>query len=109
MTVLAGLAPALRATRVPPLAAMREGVELPSGATTQTRPRGRPRSLLAVALIVTALAIAGGGGFLQIAIPALVSAALAVRAALRAGRPPRHRLVKGLASALGRARSPGGA
>jgi putative ABC transport system permease protein len=30
VTVLAGLPPALRATRVPPLAAMREGVEIPS-------------------------------------------------------------------------------
>jgi putative ABC transport system permease protein len=29
VTVLAGLPPALRATRVPPLAAMREGVEIP--------------------------------------------------------------------------------
>ncbi len=29
VTVLAGLAPAIRATRVPPLAAMREGVEIP--------------------------------------------------------------------------------
>ena len=29
VTVLAGLLPALRATRVPPLAAMREGVEIP--------------------------------------------------------------------------------
>ena len=29
VTVLAGLAPAVRATRVPPLAAMREGVEIP--------------------------------------------------------------------------------
>ncbi len=29
VTVIAGLAPALRATRVPPLAAMREGVEIP--------------------------------------------------------------------------------
>ena len=29
VTVLAGLPPALRATRVPPIAAMREGVEIP--------------------------------------------------------------------------------
>ena len=29
VTVLAGLPPALRATRVPPLAAMREGVQIP--------------------------------------------------------------------------------
>src|SRR6202011_4581141 len=34
VTVLAGLPPALRATRVPPLAAMREGVEIPIQALT---------------------------------------------------------------------------
>ena len=33
VTVLAGLPPALRATRVPPLAAMREGVEIPPRAS----------------------------------------------------------------------------
>ncbi len=99
VTVLAGLAPALRATRVPPLAAMREGVELPSGARSR-RARIVTALLLALALILTVSAIAGGGGFLRIAIPALVSAALAVRL-VRAGRPARHRLVRGLASVLG--------
>ena len=44
VTVLAGLAPALRATRVPPLAAMREGVELPSGATRRRARRAHSAS-----------------------------------------------------------------
>ena len=37
VTVLAGLAPALRATRVPPIAAMREGVEIPPRVGAATR------------------------------------------------------------------------
>ncbi len=99
VTVLAGLAPALRATRVPPLAAMREGVELPSGARS-TRARVVTALLLAVTLILTVSAIAGSGGFLQVAIPAVLSVVLAARL-VRAGRPARHRIVRGLAGALG--------
>ena len=49
VTVLAGLAPAMRATRVPPLAAMREGVEIP------------PRPLPTRAPLIAALPIARRG------------------------------------------------
>ena len=38
VTVLAGLAPALRATRVPPIAAVREGAELPRSALSRFAP-----------------------------------------------------------------------
>ena len=52
VTVLAGLAPALRATRVPPLAAMREGVEIPP---RQAITRGRHAVPVLLALIVVRL------------------------------------------------------
>ena len=49
VTVLAGLAPAMRATRVPPLAAMREGVEIPR------RRRSRGGGVLVPLLLVVAI------------------------------------------------------
>ncbi|MGH2880720.1 MAG: ABC transporter permease, partial [Solirubrobacteraceae bacterium] len=51
VTLLAALAPAMRATRVPPIAALREGVELPR----RRRLRWRPRVLPAMARLVGAL------------------------------------------------------
>jgi putative ABC transport system permease protein len=52
VTVLAGLAPALRATRVPPIAAVREGAELPRSRFAAVTPyAGGATILLAVALL----------------------------------------------------------
>ncbi len=51
VTVLAGLPPALRATRVPPLAAMREGVEIPRRKPITHGALRRRRSSLAVVLV----------------------------------------------------------
>jgi len=56
VTVVASLAPALRATRVPPMAAMREGVGLP-------RRSGRVRIALAALLVVAGLVALGAGLF----------------------------------------------
>ncbi len=50
VTLVASLAPALRATRVPPIAALREGVVLPGSRLARLRP--------AVALLVCAAAVA---------------------------------------------------
>ena len=57
VTVLAGLGPALRATRVSPVTAMREGAEVPPGRI------GRHATKVAVAVGALALAILGLGMF----------------------------------------------
>ena len=99
VTVLAGLAPALRATRVPPLAAMREGIELPAGGSS-VRARLATAALLAVAVVALVATLANGGGFLVTAILVVCAGALAMRL-IRAGRPPKHRIVRALARAVG--------
>jgi putative ABC transport system permease protein len=50
VTLVAGLFPALRATRVPPIAAVREGAELPKGRLSRFTPY--------IAIVVIALAVA---------------------------------------------------
>jgi len=71
VTLAAGLAPALRATRVPPVAALREGVELEGGRLSRF---GLPATFVALAagggLIVGGLA--GGGGALLLGLGALL-------------------------------------
>jgi putative ABC transport system permease protein len=102
VTVLAGFFPALRATRVPPIAAMREGVQIPP------RPLPTRRALMLrfalYLVIVVGLRIVVGGG-----IALLVLVVLAVRggrlwARLRrpGERPPRrYRVVPALAGTIG--------
>jgi putative ABC transport system permease protein len=99
VTLLAGLAPALRATRVPPLAAMREGVEIPRRVLT-------PRQLIVrSAIVIVALlalrAVVGGGAVIVLIVLVLLRVArLAVR--LRRGdRPAPHRITRWLAGAIG--------
>src|ERR1035437_8034258 len=100
VTVLAGLAPAVRATRVPPLAAMREGVEIPS-------PRlGRggvfARGLLAA---VIALGVGGLAGSSTVYVILAVVVAVYVAGLLlrlrRGGAPPPYRLTRGMAKGIG--------
>jgi putative ABC transport system permease protein len=103
VTVLAGLAPALRATRVPPLAAMREGVQIP--------PRPLPtRRTLVVRFVIGLLAILAlgplTGAHLVLPVLLVLWCARAVRlwVRLRRGgeRPARHyRVVPALAGAIG--------
>jgi putative ABC transport system permease protein len=103
VTVLAGLFPALRATRVPPIAAMREGVQIPP------RPLPTRRTLVVrfvVGLVVIFALGALSGGH-------VVFPVLAIAWCLRAGRlwarlrregerPPRHyRVVPALAGGIG--------
>src|ERR1700691_2357339 len=103
VTVLAGLAPALRATRVAPIAAMREGVQIPP------RPLPRRRTLIVrfVIGLVVILALAAFTGE-HVVLPVLLVAwclrAGRLWARLRRGgeRPPRHyRVVPALAGAIG--------
>jgi putative ABC transport system permease protein len=102
VTVLAGLHPALRATRVPPIAAMREGVAIP--------PRPLPTRRMLIArfviglVVVLALGALLGHGIGLLLVVVWVARAVRLRVRLRRGgeRPPRHyRVVPALASAIG--------
>jgi putative ABC transport system permease protein len=103
VTVLAGFFPALRATRVPPIAAMREGVQIPP------RPLPTRRTLIVrfvIGLVVIfALGALSGG---HVVLPALLiawclrAARLWARLRREGERPPRHyRVVPALAGAIG--------
>jgi putative ABC transport system permease protein len=102
VTVLAGLAPALRATRVPPLAAMREGVGIPP------RPLPTRRALIArfVAYLVfvgaISIFVSGAVGIFFFVVFAIRGARLVARLRRGGERPPRHyRIVPALARAIG--------
>jgi putative ABC transport system permease protein len=99
VTVLAGLAPALRATRVPPLAAMREGVQIPP------RPLPSRRALIvrfAVVLVVVVAISAASKGVGVVLLIAVVIRGLRLRYRLRHHDQQRkYRIVPALAGALG--------
>ena len=100
VTVLAGLNPALRATRVPPLAAMREGAAVEPRQYTGVGVLAR--CLIAGVLVVALGALAGSPvvfAILFVALAAYVTVLL-VRL-MRGGATPRHRFVAGLARAIG--------
>jgi putative ABC transport system permease protein len=102
VTLLAGLPPALRATRVTPMAAMREGVGIPP------RPLPTRRQLLvrfAIGLVVV-LAVGrltgGGVGVVLLVLWVLRAVRLWVRLRREGERPARHyRIVPALANAIG--------
>jgi putative ABC transport system permease protein len=102
VTVLAGLPPALRATRVPPIAAMREGVQIP--------PRPLPTRKALVIRFVAGLAIfavlvavgAAGVGVVFAVVWGLRGIRLAVRLRRGEERPRRrYRVVPALGHAIG--------
>jgi putative ABC transport system permease protein len=101
VTLLAGLPPALRATRVPPLAAMREGVEIP--------PRPVPSRLGIANRIVIPLSAAvllglGTGSAVVLVLLLGMAATYVGKMVLRVrrgGRPRRYRVVPALARGLG--------
>jgi putative ABC transport system permease protein len=102
VTVLAGMFPALRATRVPPIAAMREGVAIP--------PRPLPtRRMLIVRFVVGLVAVLALGALLGHGVGLVLVVLWVARAGrlwvrLRRGgeRPARHyRVVPALAGAIG--------
>jgi putative ABC transport system permease protein len=102
ITVLAGFFPALRATRVPPMAAMREGVQIPP------RPLPTRRTLIIrfalYVVVVVALRIFVGGGVAVVALVVIAIRFARLRARLRRGgeRPPRHyRVIPALGRAIG--------
>jgi putative ABC transport system permease protein len=101
VTLLAGLAPALRATRVPPLAAMREGVGIP--------PRPAPTrwalivKFAAYLILVAVITVVNGAfGIFFFVVFAIRGARLVARLRRGGERPPRHyRIVPALARAVG--------
>jgi putative ABC transport system permease protein len=100
VTVLAGLAPAIRATRVPPLAAMREGVEIPRR-TPITRGRYAVPVLLGLIAVRFVVALVQHDSFGTIAlITAIGVVVLYVRLRQRK-HGPQYRLTRGLAKLIG--------
>jgi putative ABC transport system permease protein len=102
VTVLAGLFPAMRATRVPPIAAMREGVQIP--------PRPLPtRRMLIIRFVVGLVVIFGLGavlghgiGLLLVIVWTARAIRLGVRLRRKGERPPRHyRVIPALGHAIG--------
>lgn len=100
VTVAAGLPAALRATRVPPLAAMREGVRVPRGVRTGVGVFARAA---AVAVIGFGLAALTGsralGGIVFVGLAIYLTAMLA--GLTRGDRQARHRIVSALGHGLG--------
>ncbi|MGH2864530.1 MAG: ABC transporter permease [Solirubrobacteraceae bacterium] len=102
ITVLAGFFPAMRATRVPPMAAMREGVAIPPR-RLPTRRMLIIRFVLYVAVVV-ALRILVGGGAAAVAFVVLALRLVRLMVRLRRGgeRPARHyRVIPALGRAIG--------
>ncbi len=88
VTVLAGLAPAIRATRVPPLAAMREGIGIPPR-PLPTKRQLIARFLIGIVVVLVLAAVTGGRalGFVLRVAWCLGAVRLGVRLAAR-GRAP---------------------
>jgi putative ABC transport system permease protein len=100
VTVLAGLPSALRATRVPPLAAMREGIGIPpkvlSGVGVLVR------GLVAALLAVVLGALVGSGAVFAILFVALsVYVTFLLVRLIRGGAEGRHPIVRALARGIG--------
>jgi putative ABC transport system permease protein len=102
ITVLAGLFPALRATRVPPMAAMREGVQIPPR-PLPTRKALVIRFALYLVIVVGARIVVGGGAAVVLLVVGAARAwRLGVRLRRPGERPARHyRVIPALGRALG--------
>ncbi|MCW3032176.1 MAG: transporter permease [Solirubrobacterales bacterium] len=102
VTVLAGLPPALRAMRVPPLAAMREGVQIPRR-PLPTRKALIVRFVLGVLAVGILIAVgASGAGIALVIVLVLRAARLVVRLRRGEERPARrYRVVPALGHAIG--------
>jgi putative ABC transport system permease protein len=101
VTVLAGFFPALRATRVPPIAAMREGVGIPP------RPLPSRRRLIArFALTLVAVLAISAALKSKVVLPILlvvwgIRGMMLFSRVRRAGQPRRYRIIPALGRALG--------
>jgi putative ABC transport system permease protein len=102
VTVLAGLFPAMRATRVPPIAAMREGVQIPPR-PLPTRRTLVVRFVLGLVLIFGLGAVVGHGiGLLLVILWTARAIRLGARLRRKGERPPRHYwVIPALGGAIG--------
>jgi len=100
VTVIAGIFPAIRATRVPPLAAMREGVVIPPRILTGPGVvlRGAIGFVIAVGLGV--LLGSGGVFFVLFVVLSIYVTTMLVRM-MRGDRPKHYRLLPALGSTIG--------
>jgi putative ABC transport system permease protein len=100
VTVLAGMFPAVRATRVPPLAAMREGVEIPP--RVLTGPGVVLRGVIGFVIAVGLGVLLGSGAvfFVLFVVLAVYVTLLLIRL-MRGTRPKHYRVVPALGSAIG--------
>jgi putative ABC transport system permease protein len=102
VTVLAGFFPALRATRVPPIAAMREGVQIPPRPLPTRRTLMLRFALYLVVVVGLRIVIGGGIALLVFVVLAVRAWRLWARLQHPGERPPRHyRVVPALAGAIG--------
>ncbi|HTU77991.1 MAG TPA: ABC transporter permease [Solirubrobacteraceae bacterium] len=101
VTVLAGFFPALRATRVPPIAAMREGVAIPPR-PLPSRQRLIARFVLGLVVVLLVSKAVGGHVILPVLLVAwLVRGAMLVSRVRRAGQPRHYRVIPALGRTLG--------
>ncbi|HST56952.1 MAG TPA: ABC transporter permease [Solirubrobacteraceae bacterium] len=100
VTLLAGLAPALRATRVPPLAAMREGVEIPPR-TPLTRGRYAVPILLVLVVVRLVVAFATNEGTGTVIFTVGIGVVLVFVRLRQRARGRRYRVVPALARVIG--------
>jgi putative ABC transport system permease protein len=101
VTVFAGLAPAVRSMRVPPIAAMREGVTIPPW--LPTRRMLILRFVIGLIVVLALGALLGHGiGLVLVIVWVARAARLFVRLRRGGERPPRrYRVVPALANAIG--------
>jgi putative ABC transport system permease protein len=100
VTLLAGLAPALRATRVPPIAALREGVEIPPRAPL-TRGRYAVPILLGLVVLRLVISIVQGDGAGTIAIIVAIGLVIMYVRLRQRSRGRHYRVVPALARVVG--------
>ena len=102
ITVLAGFFPAMRATRVPPMAAMREGVQIPPRPLPTRRALVIRFALYAVVVVALRIVVGGGAALLVLIVLAVRVWRLRVRLQHPGERPPRHyRVIPALGRTIG--------
>ncbi len=99
ITVLAGFFPAMRATRVPPMAAMREGVQIPARELTESVVFRR-LALVAVVFVVVGLLLGKGVAPILFVVFAIYVMVLLVGLA-RGNRPRQYRVIPALGRTIG--------
>ena len=99
VTVAAGIFPAIRATRVPPLAAMREGVTIPP--RLLTGPGIVLRGAIGFAIAVGLGALLGGGVFFVLFVVLAIYVTVMLVRLMRGTRPKHYRVIPALGSAIG--------